>query len=93
MLRLLYFANLKDKVSSRYSEFLSITLSEFTKYETMVAYDYQAIDIADSSDIAEMYSVTSSPTIIVEKNGEEVTRHVGFIQDVFIRDFIREYIK
>ena len=39
--------------------------------------DFQNIDIESQYEIAQKYDVRSVPTVIIEKNGEEVGRYAG----------------
>ena len=48
------------------------------------------VDIDDSMEIAEQYGIMSVPTLILFKDGAEVTRELGFRQKKQIIDLIEE---
>ncbi len=54
--------------------------------------DFYKIDIDQSLDIARQFSVSTVPTVIIFKNGEEVERLVGFMPKENLAAKVKEYI-
>lgn len=54
--------------------------------------DFFKVDIDESMELAQRYSVTTVPTAIVFKDGEEKDRLVGFIPKEKLKEKIEEYL-
>ncbi len=50
------------------------------------------IDIDDNQDIASEYNILSVPTLIIFKNGKEVSRNIGLVSKNALLDFINANI-
>lgn len=55
--------------------------------------NFQAIDVDDNPDLAKDYKIRSVPTVIVFKDGEEVTRLIGSVMVEALRKAIRDVVK
>lgn len=51
---------------------------------------FEEIDIDENANIAEKYGVRSVPTVIIEKDGVEITRFVGVQSAMAYRNAINE---
>lgn len=51
------------------------------------------VDIDESMDLAQRFTVTTVPTVIVFKDGQEKDRLVGFIPKKSLKEKVEEYIK
>ena len=51
--------------------------------------NFVKVDVDKHDDIARRYGVMTIPTIILFENGEEVKKHVGFMNKDELRDFIK----
>lgn len=49
------------------------------------------LDVDDASNIAKEYGVMSIPTLILFKNGEEVSKKIGFIPKDALIDWVHEF--
>lgn len=56
------------------------------------AADFYKVDIDESMDLAEKYSVSTVPTAIIFKDGEEKDRLVGFIPKEKLKEKIEEHL-
>lgn len=54
--------------------------------------DFFKVDIDESMDLAQKFTVTTVPTVIVFKDGKEKDRLVGFIPEKSLKEKIEEYI-
>lgn len=52
--------------------------------------DFAKVDIDQLSDLAFRYNVSSVPTVIAVKNGKEVGKFVGLIDDDRIKKFVKD---
>lgn len=51
--------------------------------------NFVKLDVDKNSDIAREYGVMTIPTIILFENGEEVKRHIGFMNKEELVEFIK----
>ncbi|MDY3374193.1 MAG: thioredoxin [Terrisporobacter othiniensis] len=54
--------------------------------------DFLKVDIDQSMELAQKFSVTTVPTVIVFKDGKEMDRLVGFIPKNSLQDKIEKYL-
>ena len=52
--------------------------------------DFQNIDIESQYEIAQKYYVRSVPTVIIEKNGEEIHRFAGLQSEMAYKNALNE---
>lgn len=50
------------------------------------------VDIDESMELAQKFTITTVPTVVVFKNGEEMDRLVGFIPKESLKEKIEQYI-
>lgn len=50
------------------------------------------VDIDESMELAQRFTITTVPTVVVFKNGEEMDRLVGFIPKDSLKDKVEQYI-
>jgi thioredoxin 1 len=53
---------------------------------------FEEYDVDESSDVASKYNIRSVPTVIVEKNGQEVGRFAGVQSKIAYVNLINEQI-
>jgi len=51
-----------------------------------------AVDIDDNQDIASEYNILSVPTLIIFKNGKEISRNIGLVSKNALMEFINSNI-
>ena len=61
--------------------------TEFTEVK------FQEIDVDDNPELSKDYKIKSVPTVIVFKNGEEVTRLIGSVKVDALRKALRDVLK
>ncbi len=54
--------------------------------------EFLKVDIDQSMELAQRFSVTTVPTVIVFKDGKEMDRLVGFIPKNNLQDKVEEYL-
>ena len=54
--------------------------------------DFFKVDIDESMDLAQRFTVTTVPTVIVFKEGQEQGRLVGFIPEKSLKEKVEEYM-
>lgn len=54
--------------------------------------DFFKVDIDQSLELAQRFTVTTVPTVIVFKDGEEMDRLVGFIPKNSLKDKVEEHL-
>ncbi|WP_455542240.1 thioredoxin [Intestinibacter sp.] len=54
--------------------------------------EFLKVDIDQSMELAQRFSVTTVPTVIVFKDGKEMNRLVGFIPKNNLQDKVEEYL-
>lgn len=52
---------------------------------------FQEIDVDQNSDLAIKYNVRGVPTIVIEKDGQEVTRKSGMMMNAVLTQLINSY--
>ncbi len=54
---------------------------------------FQEIDVDDNPTLAKDYKIRSVPTVILFKNGEEITRLIGSVKVDALRKALRDVLK
>lgn len=54
--------------------------------------NFLKVDIDESMELAQRFTITTVPTVVVFKNGEEMDRLVGFIPKNSLKEKVEQYI-
>ncbi|MGL5694632.1 MAG: thioredoxin [Peptostreptococcaceae bacterium] len=54
--------------------------------------EFLKVDIDQSMELAQKFSITTVPTVVVFKNGKEMDRLVGFIPKNNLKEKVEEYL-
>ena len=85
MLRIVYFTASWCAPCRVFGPTVDRVLSQFSDV------DYQKVDVDSSRDISQRYSISSVPTIVIERNGSQIARKSGAMTASDLTKLIESY--